>query len=220
MTIAFEELKRSVHAALETYSNVHRGSGHHAMATTRLYEHARTVVLRHLGLEGSHEVVFCSPAASDAFLAQLEPADVQCLSSDDLGLPLGVRALAIRRPALKGLVSFPAGGGTARLVGPDWVVWAKAPGRFEVCRNIHPRNVRAARTRQSFRGRSWDRAVASRQSVEASRGMFPAGTGRSGGLPKGRALKPSPRVRGAHFEAADCRCSIRRRRDGLVTTWS
>lgn len=131
MSLAFDELKRSVHAALETYSNVHRGSGHHSMATTRLYEHARTVVLQHLGLDGGHEVVFCSPAAAEAFLAQLEPADARRLSSDDLGLPLGVRALVIRRPALKRLTSFQAGGGTARLVGPDWVVWARAPGRFE-----------------------------------------------------------------------------------------
>ncbi len=131
MSVAFEELKRSVEASLETCSNVHRGSGHHSMASTRLYERARAVVLEHLGLEGSHEVVFCSPAACEGFLAQLEPGDSECLSSADLGLPLGVRALAIRRRALTRLRDFQAGGGTARLVGPDWVVWARAPGRFE-----------------------------------------------------------------------------------------
>lgn len=131
MSVAFDQLKRSVHASLETYSNVHRGSGHHSMVSTRLYERARALVLEHLGLEGSHEAIFCSPAAAEAFLAQLEPGDSQCLSSADLGLPLGLRVLAIRRPALKRLSSFPAGGGTARLVGPGWVVWARAPGRFE-----------------------------------------------------------------------------------------
>ena len=131
MSVAFEELKRSVHASLETYSNVHRGSGHHSMVSTRLYEQARAVVLEHLGLAGSHEVIFCSPAAAESFLAQLEPGDSQCLSSADLGLPMGVRALAIRRKALARLRSFQAGGGTARLVGSGWVVWARAPGRFE-----------------------------------------------------------------------------------------
>jgi selenocysteine lyase/cysteine desulfurase len=131
MSVAFQELQRSVHAALETYSNVHRGSGHHSMVSTRLYEHARAVVLAHLGLEGSHEVIFCAPAAADGLLAQLEPGDCQCLSSADLDLPLGVRALVLRRPALARLTTFQAGGGTARLVGPGWVVWARAPGRFE-----------------------------------------------------------------------------------------
>jgi selenocysteine lyase/cysteine desulfurase len=128
---AFEELKRSVLAALETYSNVHRGSGHHSLATTRLYEHARDVVREHLGLPEGHEVIFCSPASAESFRAQLEPGDCRCVSGDDLGVPLGVRALAVRRPALQRLKSFPAGGGTARLVGPGWVVWARAPGRFE-----------------------------------------------------------------------------------------
>ncbi|MBM4371090.1 MAG: aminotransferase class V-fold PLP-dependent enzyme [Deltaproteobacteria bacterium] len=131
MTVAFDALRRSVHAALETYSNVHRGAGHHSMVTTRLYEQARTLVLDHLGLKRGHEVVFCSPATAGVFLAQLDEGDARCLSSQDLGLPLGVRALVLRRRAVKRLTSFPAGGGTARLVGPGWVVWARAPGRFE-----------------------------------------------------------------------------------------
>ena len=132
MPDVFEELKRSVYACLETYSNVHRGSGHHSMVSTRLFEQARAVVLQYLGLAaGSHDVVFCSPGAAEAYLAQLEPGDSQCLSSADLGLPLGVRALVIRRQALSRLTLFKAGGGTARLVGFGWVVWARAPGRFE-----------------------------------------------------------------------------------------
>jgi hypothetical protein len=44
----FAELERSVYAALETYSNVHRGSGHYSMVSTRLYEEARNIVLDHL----------------------------------------------------------------------------------------------------------------------------------------------------------------------------
>ena len=47
---AFAELERGVHAALETYSNVHRGSGHNSMVSTHLYEQARDIVLEYLGL--------------------------------------------------------------------------------------------------------------------------------------------------------------------------
>jgi len=42
---AFTELERGVQAALETYSNVHRGSGHNSLVTTHLYEQARDIVL-------------------------------------------------------------------------------------------------------------------------------------------------------------------------------
>ena len=38
---AFVELERGVRAALETYSNVHRGSGHNSLTSTHLYEQAR-----------------------------------------------------------------------------------------------------------------------------------------------------------------------------------
>lgn len=48
---AFAELELGVHAALETYSNVHRGSGHNSMVSTHLYEQARNIVLEYLGLD-------------------------------------------------------------------------------------------------------------------------------------------------------------------------
>ena len=38
---AFGILENCVYTALETYSNVHRGSGHYSMATTHLFEQAR-----------------------------------------------------------------------------------------------------------------------------------------------------------------------------------
>jgi len=44
-TEAITELERGVHAALETYSNVHRGSGHNSMVTTHLFELGRDIVL-------------------------------------------------------------------------------------------------------------------------------------------------------------------------------
>ena len=44
---------------------------------------------------------------------------------------MGVWALAVDRKALPKGAPFQAGGGTARLVSPGWVIWAKAPDRFE-----------------------------------------------------------------------------------------
>ncbi|MBL8142332.1 MAG: aminotransferase class V-fold PLP-dependent enzyme [Acidobacteria bacterium] len=132
VTSAFAALERSVRAALETYANVHRGSGHHSVATTRLFEQARDIVLEHMGLDdGRHVVVFGSPRSIDTLTAQLSPARYRVASSGDIGLPLGVRALAVERDALPAGAPSITGGGTARLVGRGWVMWAPAPGRFE-----------------------------------------------------------------------------------------
>ena len=129
---AFAELERGVHTALETYANVHRGSGHNSLVSTHLYEQAREIVLEYLGLnKKKHAVIFCSPRRAEALKAQLKPGNYQCLSSQDIGLPLGVRALAVNRKALPKGAPFQSGGGTARLVSPGWVIWAKAPDRFE-----------------------------------------------------------------------------------------
>ena len=129
---AFTELERGTVAALETYSNVHRGSGHNSMVSTHLYEQAREIVLEHLGLDKDRNtVIFCTPRSAALLTARIKPESYQSLSSQDIGLPLGVRALAVRRKSLPGGVPFQAGGGTARLVSPGWVIWAKAPDRFE-----------------------------------------------------------------------------------------
>ena len=129
---AFTELEGSVHAALETYTNVHRGSGHNSMVTTLLYEQARDIVLEYLGLnKGKYTVIFCTPRRAQLLMAKLDPASYQCLSSADIGLPLGLRALAVASKALPGGPPFQPGGGTARLVSPDWVIWARSPDKFE-----------------------------------------------------------------------------------------
>jgi selenocysteine lyase/cysteine desulfurase len=129
---AFAELERAVHAALETYSNVHRGSGHFSRVSTRLYEEARESVLAHFGLPArGHAVVFCTPRRAAMVEAQLGPGACRSLSSRELGLPLGVTALVADRERLRAAVPVETGGGTARLVGPGWVVWARAPDRFE-----------------------------------------------------------------------------------------
>ena len=108
VTDAFDELERGVHAALETYSNVHRGSGHNSMVSTHLFEQARDIVLEHLGLsKGKYVVIFCTPRTADALMAQLEPGSYRSASSRDIGLPLGVRALAVERKALPKEPSVP-----------------------------------------------------------------------------------------------------------------
>jgi selenocysteine lyase/cysteine desulfurase len=129
---AFQELTRAVGAALETYANVHRGSGQHSLVSTHLYEQARDVVLEHLGLAaGRHVVLFSTPRRAAMLAAQLAPGTYQSVSSGQLGLPLGVTALAVERRALPAEAPSHSGGGTARLVSPGWVVWARAPDRFE-----------------------------------------------------------------------------------------
>jgi selenocysteine lyase/cysteine desulfurase len=128
----FAELERGVHVALETYSNVHRGSGHNSLVTTQLYEQARDIVLEYLKLNSDkYTVVFCTPRRAELLKALLKPKSYHSLSSADIGLPLGLRALAVDRKALPRGVPFQTGGGTARLVSPGWVIWAKAPDKFE-----------------------------------------------------------------------------------------
>jgi selenocysteine lyase/cysteine desulfurase len=129
---AFAELERGVYAALETYSNVHRGSGHNSMVSTHLFEQARDIVLEYLGLDKSkYIVIFCTPGRAAALTALLDPKNYQILSSQELGLPLGLRVLAVKGKALPKGVPFQTGGGTTRLISPDWVVWAHAPDKFE-----------------------------------------------------------------------------------------
>ena len=102
------------------------------MVSTHLFEQARDIVLEYLGLDkDQYTVIFCTPRRAEVLKAQLEPKSYQIVSSQDIGLPLGVRALAVDRKALPRGIPFQVGGGTARLVHPNWVIWAKAPDKFE-----------------------------------------------------------------------------------------
>jgi len=131
-TEVFAELERGVHAALETYSNVHRGSGHNSMVTTRSFDQAREIVLEYLGLnKDKYVVIFCTPRRAKVFIQQFQPENYQMVSSQDFGLSLGVTALAAKRNKLPKGIPFHAGGGTARLISKDWVIWAKSPDKFE-----------------------------------------------------------------------------------------
>jgi len=128
----YAALEHGVFAALERYSNVHRGSGHNSMVSTHLYDQAGDIVLEYLGLKKAvYTVIFCTPARANALMAQMESKSYQCLSSLDIGLSLGVRAVAVKKSALPGGAPVQTGGGTTRLISRDWVIWADAPGRFE-----------------------------------------------------------------------------------------
>lgn len=130
--IPFAVLERAVQAALETYSNVHRGSGYFSLVSTQLYEQARDMVLEYLGLDrDKYTVIFCTPRRAELFQAHLKRGRYHLVSSQDIGLPLGVRAVAVERSALPRGAPFQPGGGTARLVFPRRVIWAKGPNKFE-----------------------------------------------------------------------------------------
>lgn len=121
-----------MNAALETYSNVHRGSGHKSMVSAHLFEQARDIILEYLELKkGRYVVVFCTPRRAEALIKQLIPGSYHIVSSRDIGLTLGVRALAIKRKALPRGIPFQTGGGTTKLISKSWVIWANAPDKFE-----------------------------------------------------------------------------------------
>ncbi|MDP4221973.1 MAG: aminotransferase class V-fold PLP-dependent enzyme [Bacteroidota bacterium] len=129
---ALEELKRAVYESLVTYSNVHRGTGHYSMVTTHLYEQAREIVIDFFNLDKKkYTVIFCTPWRAEILKAQLRPGSFLSISSNDINLPLGIRALAVARKALPRGIPFQTGGGTTRLVSPGWVIWAGPPERFE-----------------------------------------------------------------------------------------
>jgi selenocysteine lyase/cysteine desulfurase len=162
----WHELESSVLAALETYSNVHRGSGHKSLVSTHLYEQARDIVLEHLGLDQErYVVIFSPPRRAELLSARLRPSSYQILSSQDIGLPLGVRAVAVERQALPGGAPLQPGGGTARLVFPGRVIWAKAPDKFEAGTPVIVNVIAFARALRLIRDFGKDVFFARRQRV-------------------------------------------------------
>lgn len=129
---AFAMLENSIYAALETYSNVHRGSGHNSLITTHLYEQARDIAMEYLGLDKKqYMLAFCTPRNAVSLSKQLAPGTYQMLSVTDTGISLGVSALAIEKKALPKGAPLQTGGGTTKLISKDWVIWADAPDKFE-----------------------------------------------------------------------------------------
>ncbi len=128
----YETLENSVYAALQTYANVHRGSGHASKVTSHLYEKAREIVADYLEVDKKkYAVLFCSPYRAGRMKAALMGCQYKETSSADFGLKVGVVALAIKKQDLPRLDLLHSGGGTTRLYGADWVMWAKAPARYE-----------------------------------------------------------------------------------------
>jgi selenocysteine lyase/cysteine desulfurase len=129
---AFSELEKSVFEALKTYSNVQRGSGHYSKVTTAFLEEARKIVLEHLKSDRKkYVVIFCSPYRAEILKSQLLSGQYKILSSEDIGLPLGVRALVVKRRNLPKGIPLHTGGGMIKLVSSNSLVLADAPERFE-----------------------------------------------------------------------------------------
>jgi hypothetical protein len=71
------------------------------MVPTALFEQAREIVLGYLGLDkDEYVVVFGTPRSTKMLKAQLKPGSYHLVSSQDFGLPFGIRALAVERKAL------------------------------------------------------------------------------------------------------------------------
>jgi selenocysteine lyase/cysteine desulfurase len=127
-----QELKTVSHKILETYSNVHRGSGFNSQATTYLYENARKKILDHLKLNNKkYELLFCSPQSFEEIKKHIDCNDCKVLSSKSVGLHMGVYALAIPKVKAKKLQPIFSGGGTTRLIAKNWIIYAKSPDKFE-----------------------------------------------------------------------------------------
>lgn len=126
------KLERSIYAVLETYSNVHRGSGHYSLVSTHLYEQAREIVKEFLNLRDKwHIVVFCSSMRASELVSHMKEGSFTLIRDQDWGLSLGVHALVAKKSAFPRGIPFQSGGGTARLIAPGWVIWAKPPDKFE-----------------------------------------------------------------------------------------
>ncbi len=131
-TDSFSKLEEATYLALQMYSNVHRGAGHNSLVSTRLFDQSRDVVLDYLGLSPrDFEVVFANPQRAKVLKNRIGPNDQQVITSREIGLPLGVCALAIRKEKLPKGIPYETGGGTVRVVSEDHVLWAGPPDRYE-----------------------------------------------------------------------------------------
>ncbi|MFC2138254.1 aminotransferase class V-fold PLP-dependent enzyme [Bacteroidota bacterium] len=128
----FNELERGVHSALKTYSNVERGSGHYSQVTTALYEKARIIVLDHMKLDKKeYVVIFCTPYRAGNLKKQITSENFHIISSKDIGLSIGIIALAVKKKKLPKGIPSQTGGGMIKLVSPRSLVLADVPERFE-----------------------------------------------------------------------------------------
>ena len=132
-SFAFSKLIKSIKLSLERYSNVHRGAGQHSQIATELYDRAGEIALKYFGLNSDeYVVIFNSPRRLKLVIDRLKTSDSHhILWSGDIGLPLGLGALAVKRNALPEGVPAEVGGGTVTAVPNDQTTeWADAPDRF------------------------------------------------------------------------------------------
>ncbi|HLO58001.1 MAG TPA: aminotransferase class V-fold PLP-dependent enzyme [Bacteroidales bacterium] len=126
-----DSIEQSIFNALCYYSNVHRGNGYNSRITTELFEEARNVVLDFAGKKReSYGVLFCSPLLLNCIEQNIPEGSFTCISGES-GLNLGVSALILKKDKIRHLKTVLSGGGTARLISPDWVVWARGSEKLE-----------------------------------------------------------------------------------------
>ena len=129
---AYAALEKSVLIALQYYSNIHRGSGQKSMVSSDLYEFARTVVLDYFNLKmRSFTVIFCTPDRFNSVTARLNKSRFKSISSKEIGLPLGIIAVAVRKRDIPRGAPFQTGGGTPKMVSRTFVIWEDSPGKLE-----------------------------------------------------------------------------------------
>ncbi|MFC1808185.1 aminotransferase class V-fold PLP-dependent enzyme, partial [Candidatus Omnitrophota bacterium] len=134
------ELKSVMEELLKIYSNVHRGNGIRSSLTSRLFDMARVIIMEYAGLSKdeirNYVLVF---GDKDGFQKmgltyQKEMADEDVkyfvISSNELGLPIGIDAVVMHRNFIPD-VPVISGGGTVMSVREDDIAWENAPARFE-----------------------------------------------------------------------------------------
>ena len=125
-------LEQSTYLALQMYSNVHRGAGHNSLVSTKLFDQSREIVLNYLGLDNHKYVtLFLNSQRAKVMKDQIGETGFKEVTSQDIGLPLGVHALAVEKSYLPKGIPFETGGGTVRVVSENHVLWAGPPDRFE-----------------------------------------------------------------------------------------
>ncbi len=131
-TDALRALRDAMTTVLETYSNVHRGQGQFSLASTELLEEARKITERFFGIDTEKwMVVFGNDRNLLSLLDHAESHPSLMIASEDLGLPLGIGAIAVRKDSLAmGPPPNPAGG-TVKYALQSVVNWASGPDKFE-----------------------------------------------------------------------------------------
>ncbi|MHA1984073.1 MAG: aminotransferase class V-fold PLP-dependent enzyme [Candidatus Hodarchaeales archaeon] len=132
MNEAYDVLEAIIHEVLETYSNVHRGTGHNSQITTILYEQAREIILDQYNKNKSeYEVIFSSPYRTFQIISRIPSSDFTLLKSEEIGLPLGTNAIIVKKSTLSSTTQSQSGGGTVKMVYSDFTIWEDIPDRFE-----------------------------------------------------------------------------------------